>query len=48
MVIVGSSSKIGKDSVACIVRHIDCKSLRGVVLIVSEVIFINECFKLKP
>lgn len=48
MMIVGSSSKIGKDSVVCIVRHIDYKSLRGVFLIVSQVIFIIEFFKLKP
>ena len=48
MVIAGSSSKIDKDSVACIARHIDCKGLRGVFLIVSKVIFINEFFKLKP
>ena len=47
MVIVGSSSKIDKDSVACIVRHIDSKSLGEVFLIVNEVVFINEFFKLK-
>lgn len=44
---VGSNRKIGKDSVTYIDRHTDCISSKEVVLIVVEVIFLKDFFKLK-